>query len=128
MCLAPPAPPGVPRPAARLRLPENTRAMRRTAGRSLALVETVLAATASPAATSPALTADPTSIDFGSADIHPQNQNGPLTPGHAHQYEQRRGPRHLGPGARRPVFRRRQQRLGGPLGPPATPRGSAPPC
>src|SRR3954470_4575848 len=80
MCLAPPAPPGVPRPAARLRLPENTRAMRRTAGRSLALVAAVLAATASPAAASPALTADPTSIDFGSADIHPQNQNDPFTP------------------------------------------------
>src|SRR4051812_5977065 len=61
---------------------ESIRALRRTAGRSLglALVAAVLAATASPAAASPALTADPTSIDFGSGDIHAQNQNGPFTP------------------------------------------------
>jgi hypothetical protein len=35
---------------------------------------------AAPALASPALTADPSSLDFGSADIHPQNQNGPFTP------------------------------------------------
>src|SRR4051794_16187600 len=63
-------------------LVRNTRALRRTAGRSfaLALVAAVPPPPATPAAASPALTADPTSIDFGSRDIHAQNQNGPFTP------------------------------------------------
>ena len=52
-----------------------------TAARSLALlvVAAALASTASPAVASPALTANPTSVDFGNGDIHPQNQNGPFT-------------------------------------------------
>jgi hypothetical protein len=47
---------------------------------ALLVVATTLAWPASPAAASPKLTADPTRVDFGNGDIHPQNQNGPFTP------------------------------------------------
>jgi hypothetical protein len=52
-------------------------AVARRAARATVLLVLVaaLAWFASPAAASPALTADPTSLDFGDGDIHPQNQN-----------------------------------------------------